>query len=210
MEDKRLSLLLVLGALALIAVGGFIWWSDSEEAGGGEETATSGAAPVDPEILNGGRRGGDGGASDVAHLGDAGTTPIIRSGAAREAGRREAAQAHEGPDVRGQRRDDSRRSAGWRLGQARRRIELLEPRVTQYQALVDRFEAEGQPELAERQRAVLDRTRTRLESVRADQTRLQEEAEADGTAGDATAGYEQGEREHPSWQRLREAAAGSN
>jgi len=91
---------------------------------------------------------------------------------------------------------DENRSSGWRLGQARRRVAILEGRVDLYQSAVDRLVAEGRNDVAERQRAVIERVRGRITDFRAQEAELLEQAEADGTMNDVDQGYEEGEQEN--------------
>jgi len=88
---------------------------------------------------------------------------------------------------------DADHSAGWRLGQARARIEILEGLVARYQAAYDGFVADGNTDLATRQRATLDRVTTRLAGMRELETELLLEAQGDGTMDEVGAGLEEGE-----------------
>ena len=90
---------------------------------------------------------------------------------------------------------DADQSSGWRLGQARRRLAILESRVTMYQAAVDRLVAEGRDDVAQRQRGVLERVQRRVVEFREQEAELLEAAQADGTMGDVDQGYEEGEQE---------------
>jgi hypothetical protein len=92
------------------------------------------------------------------------------------------------------------RSAGWRLGQTRARIELIETRITRLQEAVANIEALGDeaPEgMAEAQRRVLERFERRLASLQEHATELSAEAAADGSAAEEAEGYEATQRPDP-------------
>ena len=89
--------------------------------------------------------------------------------------------------------EDADQSAGWRLGQARRRISILERREALYQAAVDRFVQEGNTDNEVRQRAILERVQRRLEGLREREQELATEADAEGTLGEVDRGFEEGE-----------------
>ncbi|MCA9604505.1 MAG: hypothetical protein KC619_02850 [Myxococcales bacterium] len=195
--------MLALGALALIGAGFYVWWSgatrpsqstepprvvEGQGLGGGGGGAEPGGdvEPGGATSSNGRRRiVGDGGVPQVAlHVDPSEPT----AGRTNDNGL---------PTSRGIPREDpgANESAGWRLGQARRRIAILEERVQVYQGLVDRFIAEGNTETAERQRAVLDRVQRRVTEFREQEQQLVREAETEGTMGDVDRGYEEGEAE---------------
>lgn len=87
-----------------------------------------------------------------------------------------------------------RESSGWQLGRARRRLEVLDARVTQLEANAARLRSEGQEELAARQEQIVARTRQRAASIREEEATLSAQAQADGTLGDVDRGYEEGVR----------------
>lgn len=80
------------------------------------------------------------------------------------------------------------RSSGWRLGRARAQITLVESRVAALRERVSAFEAQGDGQLAERQRMVLTRFENRLTQLRQEEATLQQEATADGTIGEVELG----------------------
>ncbi len=195
---ERRGWIVALGALALIGAGLYVWWSDSSHVapdarvarvgGGAADGAGGGGASADGAEPGGApasarrRRGsGDGG---VPHVGLRPDEP--RPAVDPETGVRTS---------RGIPREDpgAHESAGWRLGQARRRIAILEDSERLYQSAVDRFLAEGNAETAERQRVVLERVQRRLEEFRTDERELLQEAQAEGTMGDVDRGYEEGD-----------------
>lgn len=86
---------------------------------------------------------------------------------------------------------DSEETTGWRLGQARQRISVLEPRIERMQALVAGFEERGETAAAERQRTIMQRFETRLGELRTEVTDLEAQATADGTLRDAERGFQE-------------------
>lgn len=91
---------------------------------------------------------------------------------------------------------DHEQSSGWRLGQARRRISMLESRVERYRANLRDLDPSGPASLsAERQRSLLERTEARLRELREQERELAAMARSDGTISDAERGFEEGEHE---------------
>src|SRR5690606_14475948 len=80
---------------------------------------------------------------------------------------------------------DENRSAGWRLGQTRARIELVEQRVALLRERVRELEQRGDTENAERQRRILARFENRLAELRTEERDFEAEARRDGTLGEA-------------------------
>ncbi len=156
-------------------------------AGGGGAHVAEGS-PGGPVSAGAPRRSGADGGVAVAHVGV--RTDFPEPGARTPTGV---------PVSRGLPRSDpdADRSAGWRLGQTRRRVALLESRVTLYQDAVDRFVAEGRDDLAGRQRAVLERIQRRVVEFREEEAELLEAAQAEGTMGEVDQGYEEGEPDNP-------------
>lgn len=193
------------GAAALLVAAGIIFWMS--DAGPGGSSGGSGDIPVVRRgASHGGGPSGGGGASGGGDgreasgrirrfRGDGGvdaveeprvavrTEPRPGSRPARQQTNRDEQNADE----------DASHTAGWRLGQARRRIEILEQREQTYRAAVDRFVEEGRDDTAARQRRVLQRVQGRLVEMRETEQELQAEAEADGTLGDVDRGLEEGE-----------------
>lgn len=196
---ERRGWIVALGALVLIGAGLYVWWSDASHAGPDAPVARVGGAGV-------GGAGGGGSSAEGAEPGGA-----VASSRRRRAAFADGGVPHVGlrPDEprpavdpvtgvrtsRGIPREDpgAHESAGWRLGQARRRIAILEDSERLYQSAVDRFVAEGNAETAERQRAVLERVQRRLEEFRTQERELAQEAQAEGTMGDVDRGYEEGD-----------------
>ena len=199
---ERRGWLLAVGAVVLIAIGLYVYSAGSD--GRGEH------APV-PVIRPGGDPGGGGieaagGTPTEGSVGSSGRRRLVGDGGvARVALRPEPPEGEGSPGVgpngvriqRGiQRGDpDADRSAGWRLGQARRRISILEGREQLYQDAVDRFIAEGRQDTAARQRTTLERVQRRLVEFREQEAELLTEAEDDGTLGEVDQGFEEGEPE---------------
>lgn len=196
----------MLGAVALIVVGGVIWWNDAQTEP--EERTVSADAPPRGRrgraVANGARVG----RGRTADRGATGRAPGARDplaqvptvGTPAAAGEPGAGDPGEGEEavptpIRAIPRSavEAHQSSGWRLGAARRRIAILGPRVEQVRERVAQFRENGQDDLAERQQRVLDRYVQRLDQLRADETRLAEEAAADGTMGDVDTGYEEAE-----------------
>ncbi len=96
--------------------------------------------------------------------------------------------------------EESEHSAGWRLGQNRHHLEIVQPRIAHMQELIRGFEERGETAAAEQQRTILQRFQTRLDELRAEQTVLTTQAQQDGTLGEADDGYAAGADE-----RAREA-----
>jgi hypothetical protein len=90
---------------------------------------------------------------------------------------------------------DSEHSTGWQLGQTRRRIAILSSRLERIRAQADSLEQQGRPDVAARQRAVLERFEVSLREMREQEQELLPLAERDGTMGEAERGYEEGETE---------------
>ncbi|MEQ8893207.1 MAG: hypothetical protein RID93_36495 [Sandaracinaceae bacterium] len=190
---------LLLGPVALIGVGAYIWLTDAPRAPASSELDADAPEFSDPEVLDA-PRGQDEVPPVLGAPPDAGP---LRAAAPGESTSREGppgdpiappeeARAPAVPDVG---------SSGFQLGVARRRAELLEGRVSGLRERVERLEAED-PALAARQRAVLERIEARLGEVRAAETRLDEAARAEGTLGEAEQGYES---EAPAQERPVEA-----
>jgi len=185
---------LIAGVVALIAVGviAFVALRDGETQNGNARIDTAG----EPREARAGHGTSVGGAADppmreaprpVAHArsayGDGGVP------------RRTRPARTTGESTRGQlRRDEASasRSAGWRLGQARARIDLVQTRVTRLQEAVAELEGRGQSEAAERQRVVLRRFETRLGQLREEETELEAQATQDGTIGEVEQGMREG------------------
>lgn len=201
--------MVALGALVLIAVGVFVWWSDSVGAG---RTSAADRGPGDADGAYGSGAGG-GVAADGGPNASSGRRRFAVDGGVSRVGVRTEFPSGPGPELhpsgvpttRGLPRhaDDLDRSAGWRLGQAQRRIEILQDRERTYQAATDRLIAEGNEETAARQRVVLERVQGRLRDMRVLESELREEAEADGTMGEVDQGHDEGEP-----QRTRGATGG--
>jgi hypothetical protein len=83
-------------------------------------------------------------------------------------------------------------TAGWRLGQARHHISIIEPRIAAMEQLVRDFEARGDTAAAERQRTILQRFQNRLTELREDEVQLEADARNDGSLADVDRGYEEG------------------
>ncbi len=94
---------------------------------------------------------------------------------------------------------DSEHSAGWRLGQTRHNLEIIQPRIAHMEQLVQDFEARGDTAAAEQQRRILERFQNRLTELRQDETELEAQARQDDSLGDVQTGYDEGadERERP-------------
>lgn len=188
---------MALGALLLIGVGVYVWWTGSGHGASAGPMPVVGSEGGDvvggggPEILRPGERPGE--ASSRRVFGDGGVPHV---GVRTDYGSPNEPTASGVRPSRGIPREalDEGQSSGWRLGQARRRIAILEDRERVYQAAVDRFVADGNEETAARQRVVLERVQSRLVEIREDEARLAGEAAADGTMGDVDTGYEEGER----------------
>lgn len=88
--------------------------------------------------------------------------------------------------------EDAERSAGWRLGQARARIELVQTRVTHLRQAVADAERGGDEAATERQRTILRRFEARLTALRAEEPALEAQARQDGTLGDVERGMQEG------------------
>ncbi|HHH30481.1 MAG TPA: hypothetical protein ENK57_19365 [Polyangiaceae bacterium] len=195
--DRR-GYLLALGAAALIAVGIYIFLRDRGEraadARPSQPAHEGGSVESDPRSAH--ARAEDAGAMEAVarFTGDAGAAVSQVRALPESTG---SAPPPDGiRPIRGLPREDpdADRSSGWRLGQARRRIALLEARAGTYQEAVDRFVEAGNAQLAERQRAVLERVQGRIAEFRSQESELLEAAEADGTMDEVAQGYEQGER----------------
>lgn len=205
---------MALGAVALIGVGLYVWWSEAparsqaHAASGDDGSASSQAS----HAAGGGGSGGGGSAAaanDAGRpqglvrrlLGDGGVGRVAVRSSADPSGPVQSAV----PPDRGVPRNagDEDHSAGWRLGQTRARIEILEGLVERYQTAYDGFVAEGNTDTATRQRVTLDRVTGRLARTRELETELRQEARGDGTLGEAQTGYEEGEP-----TRIRQRAAG--
>lgn len=194
MERKAWILALGVGALALIGAG--LVWSDApdrdEPARLGEERAARDRARRRVGAAGGGRAGGGsvrpaaGPRAPVAPP-DAGVLARVPSAPERPA------PTPDDPELPGN-APDAERSAGWQLGQARRRIAILEPRIERYRAnLRGLDEATRESRGAQRQRALLERTEQRLEELREQARELEAAARAEGTLGEAERGFEEGE-----------------
>lgn len=85
---------------------------------------------------------------------------------------------------------DADRSAGWRLGQARARIAIVEPRIARMRELIAGFEERGETEAAQRQRVIMQRFETRLGELRTEETALAAQAQSDGTLGEEQQGFD--------------------
>lgn len=88
--------------------------------------------------------------------------------------------------------EDAERSAGWRLGQARARIEMVETRVSHLRETLAAAERGGDPAATEQQRTILRRFEARLTALRAQEPALEEQARQDGTLGDVSRGMQEG------------------
>ncbi len=185
---------LLIGALALLvlALGLGIWMQKQEEsdhtptspidAEGRPRSASAGSlglAPDAPEVREPRRRPPplvqDGGVAAVP--------PGLPGGRTREpAPPRVEAQGAQA---------DAEQTTGWRLGQTRARIGIVEARVARMREAIASFEERGETENAERQRRILTRFETRLEELRTEQSELEPQARADGTIGDADRGFEE-------------------
>jgi len=196
----------VAGAAALLVAAGIIFWMS--DAGPGGARGGSGDIPVVRRgASHGGGPGGGGGASGRGgegreangrirrFRGDGGVAAVAEPRVAVRTEPRPGPSARQQTPDRGEQRADQgqEETAGWRLGQARRRIQILQQREQTYQAAVDRFVAEGREDVAARQRAVLQRVQGRLAQMRETEQELQAEAESDGTLGDVDRGMEEGE-----------------
>jgi len=208
---ERKGWLMGLGAVAIVAVGAGIWASDG---GGGEEAARLG----EPGPRGVARRGGSAGSGGLAGSGagpsgagprapavpaDAGVLARVPPGAAPPG---EPASAPE-PELPGNAHDNEH-SSGWRLGQARRRIAILEPRVARYRAALRGLDEQRRASPgAERQRTVLERTEQRLNELREQERELSAAARTDGTLADVDRGFEDGETNAMAERAPVEAAA---
>jgi hypothetical protein len=91
--------------------------------------------------------------------------------------------------------NEAEQTNGFRVGVARRRIEIIESRRRNMIQLAEGFERDGNTELAERQRSVIARFDERLEEMRGELGTLESGARSDGTIGDAQSGYDSLEEE---------------
>ena len=189
---ERKGLLLALGAVALIAAGVVVWWNDQAARGTADD---DGATVAAGHASHAGRIGGGDGERATTTRGapaidaDAGVLARVpRLGAPRTAG----ARAGNDEELPGN-ASDVERSSGWRLGQTRRRMAILEPRIERLRGIVADLEARGETALAERQRAVLERTERRMGELREEADELGATAQRDGTLGEVDRGYEEGE-----------------
>ena len=181
----------IVGGLAFVGVAGLFFWFAQGEQGPG---ATRSEAPPPSLERHASHAGGLGSTTSEAEpSSERAIAPAARAPAdhaTEQARLRElAGREIEGPA----RADDEAESAGWRLGRARRRIELLEDRAARTEAIRARLESEGRTDVAARQQRVIDRTRARLEETRASLSELETEARREGSLADAERGYEEGE-----------------
>ena len=184
---------MALGAVALIAVGFGVWWSDSQDPG--PARARIGERPD-------ARRAGSG--SGGADLQGARRELPVDAGVLAQIPRRAEGAVPAGSPGRGTGRTpeelpgnatDTEHTSGWRLGQSRRRIVILQSRLARLHAQLELLEQQGRTDVAARQRAVLDRFEARLGEMRAEEQELLPLAERDGTMGEVDRGYEEGETE---------------
>lgn len=89
--------------------------------------------------------------------------------------------------------DDLRHSNGWQLGQARRRVAMLERRINMFEANAQRLENEGHPEYAAQQRETITQLEEGLARLRERVPELEHAAQGDGTMGDVQQGWDEGE-----------------
>lgn len=179
------------GLGALIVVGGVAFFALR-----GEEKPVDGRARIEAAAAEGGGGSAGGGLGTATAEGGEPSEPARGLGQAASA-YADAGVALESArlSTRGRfRRDESAegRSAGWRLGRTRARIELAETRVAQLREAVANFENNGEDELAERQRAVLRRFENRLASLRQEEVELEAEATREGSLGDVEQGAREG------------------
>jgi hypothetical protein len=86
--------------------------------------------------------------------------------------------------------DAAQQSSGWRLGQTRRQLEVIQPRIAMLRRALADLEQRGDAAAIEQQRAVVQRFENRLTELREDQMRFEEEARRDGTLAEADRGYQ--------------------
>jgi hypothetical protein len=97
------------------------------------------------------------------------------------------------PEPRRGLEDDLDQSTGWQLGQARRRVAMLERRIQTFEANAQRLEQEGHPEYAAQQREIIGPLQESLEDIRGQLGDLETRAQNDGSMGDVQRGYDEGE-----------------
>lgn len=100
------------------------------------------------------------------------------------------------------------RSAGWRLGETRRLIEIADSRITRLRAVLADLERQGDPDAIERQRAVLQRFETRMSDLREEEAAFEAQARQEGTLGEVQRGYDESETNEASRPVVRETAPG--
>lgn len=88
---------------------------------------------------------------------------------------------------------EQQNSAGFRLGQARRRIEELEGSIARFEANAVRLESEGRADVAARQREITQGLRERVETLRTSLPELEAEAQQEGSMGEVQRGFDEGE-----------------
>ncbi|MFK7986492.1 MAG: hypothetical protein AB8I08_10700 [Sandaracinaceae bacterium] len=179
--------------IALLAVGGIVAFRLNRDDGRrSDRGAAAGSGVTGASVQNGEgpvvvRSRND---RVPAFTGDAGAaaapelvrrpTPIggVPGGSARVAARAQAEA------------DDAERSNGWRAGQRRRQVEVLEARVERLREAVGQLREEGRSDLADRQQSIVERIDARADEVREELGELRAAAQADGTLAEAEQGYE--------------------
>ncbi len=189
-----------MGLAVLVAAGviAAVMWSGDGDA---DEAPI---AAVDTEGSSGGSSlGSSGGASGGASAGGplrtaSGRADTLGDGGVRRArvpnpnaGDRPPPTVNTHGELR-ERAEDAEQSAGWRLGQVRARIELVETRVMHLREAVATVERGGDEAAIERQRTVLRRFEARLNELRAEEPALEAQARQDGTLGDVARGMQEG------------------
>lgn len=201
---ERRGWIFALGALVLVAAGVAVASSFTDDDG----DAPPARLGEDPERRRASHAGGPGSSSGSATEGRAtarrGAGPVdggplgqVPTGAAAPAARAPSGNDEELPGNA----TDHEHSAGWRLGQARRRISILEPRLARYRARVQTLRDEGDTALAERQQAVVERIERRMGELRTQERELADAARADGTLDEAERGFEEGETDRNAERR---------
>ena len=195
----------IVGAVVLVAAGvvAAVMWSGDGDQGDGATPIAGREGDESSGGSDGSHVGSSASHSSGSSAGGAGSSALSRAGEGDTLGdggvRRPRAPdpAERPPTVNThgalqESPEDAERSAGWRLGQARARIEMVETRVSHLRENLAAAERGGDPAATEQQRTILRRFEARLTALRAQEPALEEQARQDGTLGDVSRGMQEG------------------